>query len=139
MRTLAVAFLVAFGGAAFAGLFTSYSAIGKVDDKHYESKISEADILRTPVWDAGADFPPLSARKAQQIAQREFQQLAGKTKHPWAVRETTIIDVGDEHFVYVIQLEQWPPEKACTMCDFMRIIVLMDGTVPKPIITPLRS
>ena len=70
MRALAVAFLVAFGGAAFAGLFNSYSAIGKVDDKHYEFKISEADILPTPVWDAGADFPPLSARKAQEIARR---------------------------------------------------------------------
>jgi len=136
MRVLATASLLTFACSAFAGEL-GYSASGKLDDKYYEFKASKADILRTPTWKPDADFPPLSARKAQDIAQREFQQLVGKTKHPWAVRETTIADVGDGHFVYVIQLEQWPPEEACTMCDYMRILVLMDGTVPKPIVKPL--
>jgi hypothetical protein len=71
MRALAMAMLFGLGCSAFAGLFESYSATGKMDEKHYEFKVSQADILRTPVWTPGADFPPLSARKAQEIARRE--------------------------------------------------------------------
>jgi hypothetical protein len=136
MRVVAIAGFLTFACSAFAG---GYSASGRMDQKEYQFKASEADILRTPIWKPDAAFPPLSARKAQEIARTEFDHLFGKMKHPWAVRETTIVDVGDGHFVYVIQLEQWPPEEACTMCDYMRIVVLMDGTVPKPRITSLRS
>jgi len=41
------------------------------------------------------------------------------------------------HFVYVVQFEPASDGQGCTMCDFMRILVLMDGTVPKPIVKPL--
>ena len=136
MRALVTAALLTFVCSAFAG---GYSASGKIGETRYEFKASEADILRTPIWKLDTPFPPFSAREAQEIAKREFDKLVGKTAHPWAVRETTIADVGDGHFVYVIQLEEWPPEEACTMCDYMHILALMDGTVPRPIISPLRS
>jgi hypothetical protein len=96
--------LLGSGGSAFAGQFESYSASGKMDEKHYEFKVSQADIARTPVWAPGADFPPLSARRAQDIARREMQELLGGGKRPWELRETTIAAMGDGmHFVYVIQ------------------------------------
>jgi hypothetical protein len=138
MRALAVTLLVGFGAVASADLFNSYSAIGKVADKHYEFKVSEADILRTPVWDAGADFPPLSARKAQEMARRKMQELLGSAKQQWVLRETTIADMGDGmHFVYVIPFEPPSDGQGCIGCDFIRILVLMDGSVPKPIVKPL--
>ena len=130
--------LLGFGGSAFAGLFESYSASGKMGEKHYEFKVSQANIVRTPVWAPGADFPPLSARKAQDIARREMQELLRSGKQPWELRETSIADIGDSmHFVYVVQFEPASDGQGCTMCDFMRILVLMDGTVPKPIVKPL--
>jgi hypothetical protein len=136
-----VAFLLLFAVGSFAiggGLVTGYSAIGKMNDKHYEFTASQADILRTPIWTPGADFPPLSARKAQEIARREMQELLGSGKQQWELRETTIANMGDgRHFVYIIQFEPPPDAQACTMCDFIRILVLMDGTVPKPIVKPL--
>jgi hypothetical protein len=123
----------------FAGLVDSYSASGKMDDKHYEFKVSQADILRTPIWKPDADFPPLSARKAQEIARREMQALLGSRKEQWMLRETTIADMGDGmHFVYVVQFEP-PLGVSCIGCEFIRILVLMDGTVPKPIVKPLSS
>ena len=138
MRALAIVMLLGFAGSAFANLFESYSAIGKVDNKHYEFKVSQANILRTPVWAAGADFPPLSARKAQEIARRDMQELLGNAKQPWELRETTIADMGDGmHFVYVIQFEPPSDGEGCIGCEFLRILVLMDGTVPKPIVKPL--
>ena len=139
MRALVLLLLLVAAFPASGGLMTSYSAIGKMDDKHYEFKVSQADILRTPVWTPGADFPPLSARKAQEIARREMQELLGSGKEQWLIRETTIADMGDGmHFVYVIQFEP-PLGVSCIGCEFIRILVLMDGTVPKPIVKPLPS
>jgi hypothetical protein len=138
MRALAIAVLVGFTGSAFAGVFESYSAIGKIDNRHYEFKVSQPDILRTPVWAPGADFPPLSARNAQQVARRQMQQLLDGGKGQWELRETTIVDMGDGmHFVYVIQFEPPSDGQGCIGCEFMRILVLMDGTVPKPMVKPL--
>src|ERR1700730_11654002 len=108
MRALMLLLLFIAAFPVFAGLVDSYSASGKMDDKNYEFKVSEADILRTPIWKPDADFPPLSAHKAQELARREMQALLGSGKEQWMLRETTIADMGDGmHFVYVIQFE--PP------------------------------
>ena len=77
MRALAIVMLRGFGGSAFAGEFHSYSTLGKMDDKHYQFTASQANIARSPVWAPDADFPPLSACKAQDIARREMQELLG--------------------------------------------------------------
>jgi hypothetical protein len=130
--------LVVLGGSASAQLMSGYSASGKMNNKHYEFKVSQGDILRTPAWAPDADFPPLSARKAQEIARRQMQSLLGSGKEQWVLRETTIADMGDGmHFVYIVQFEPPPSGESCTMCDFIRILVLMDGTVPKPMVKPL--
>jgi hypothetical protein len=113
------------------------SASGKIGDKYYEFKASEADILRTPIWKSDAESLPLSPSKAQEIASRQMQELLGSGKEQWLIRETTIMNTHfGLHFVYVVQFEP-PLEKGCTGCDFIRIMVLMDGTVPKPIVKPM--
>jgi hypothetical protein len=113
------------------------SASGKIGDKYYEFKASEADVLRTPIWKSDAGSPPLSPRKAQEIASRQMQELLGSGKKQWLIRETTIMNTHfGLHFVYVVQFEP-PLEQGCTGCDFIRIMVLMDGTVPKPIVRPM--
>ena len=67
-----------------------------------------------------------------------MQELLGSGKEQWLIRETTIADMGDGiHFVYVVQFEPPLGREACTMCDYMRILVLMDGTVPKLIVKPI--
>ena len=67
-----------------------------------------------------------------------MQKLLGDGKQEWLMRETTIADMGDGmHFVYVVQFE--PPLRGESTIggEFVRILVLMDGTVPKPIVKPL--
>ena len=67
-----------------------------------------------------------------------MQELAGSGKAPWLLEETSIVDLGDgAHFGYVIQFVE-RPANGCVGCDYMRILVLMDGTVPKPIVKPMR-
>ena len=94
MRPLTFALLVGFSSAAIASLFGGYSVSGLMNQKHYEFKVSEADILRTPVWSRDADFRALPARKAQDIARRKMEELLGTDKEPWVLRETTIAEMG---------------------------------------------
>jgi len=139
MRALLLPLLIfaAFPLLADTVIVTSYSASGYMDRKQYVFEASKEEIARTPVWKPDAEFPPLSARKAQDIARREMQELLGSGKEPWLLRDTTIADMGDGmHFAYVIQFEQ-PAPQGCIGCDFMRVLVLMDGTVPKPIVTSM--
>src|SRR5258707_15250671 len=93
MRAPAILTLLGFASSVLAGQFHSYSASGKIDQKHYEFTVSQADIARTPVWAPDADFPPLSARKAQDIARREMQELLCSGKQPWGGRENTIAEM----------------------------------------------
>jgi hypothetical protein len=138
MRAITIAMLIGFRCSVFAGLFDSYYSSGQMDHKQYEFKISQGDILRTPVWASDADFPPLSTRKAQEIARQQMQELRGGAKPHWELRETTIADMGDGmHFVYVIEFEPPPDGQGCIGCDFMRLLVLMDGTVAKASVKPL--
>jgi len=44
MRPLTFALLVGFSNAAIASLFGGYSVSGHMNQKHYEFKVSEADI-----------------------------------------------------------------------------------------------
>jgi hypothetical protein len=138
MRAMTIAVLIGFNCSAFAGLFDFYYSSGQMDHRQYEFKISQGDMLRTPVWASDADFPPLSARKAQQIARQQMQELRGGQKPQWELRETTIADMGDGmHFVYVMEFEPPPDGRGCFGCDFMRLLVLMDGTVAKATVKPL--
>jgi hypothetical protein len=138
MRDITIAVLVGFSCSVFAGLFDSYYSSGQMDHKQYEFKVSQGDILRTPVWASDADFPPLSARKAQEIARQQMQELRGGAKPQWELRETTITDMGDGmHFVYVIEFEPPPDGLGCIGSEFMRLLVLMDGTVAKFTVKPL--
>jgi hypothetical protein len=95
MRAITIAMLIGFRCSVFAGLFDSYYSSGQMDHKQYEFKISQGDILRTPVWASDVDFPPLSTRKAQEIARQQMQELRGGAKPHWELRETTIADMGD--------------------------------------------
>jgi hypothetical protein len=67
-----------------------------------------------------------------------MEELHGSGKQPWQLRETTIADMGDGmHFVYVVEFEPPSDGQGCIGCDFMRVLVLMDARVPKPIVKPL--
>jgi len=136
MRRLVLLSLIVVASPLLSDIVGGYFASGKMDNKQVEFKASAGDILRTPVWKSDADFPPLSARKAQDIARRKMQELLGSGKEPWRLEETSIIDLGDgAHFAYVIQFVE-QPSTGCISCDFVRVLVLMDGSIPSPTIKP---
>jgi hypothetical protein len=50
MRVIAFTFLLTAGSLAVHGdVLSGYSAIGRMNEKHYTFTVSQADILRTPI------------------------------------------------------------------------------------------
>ncbi len=126
--------LVARGGE----LVEPFHAPGKANEKHYEFAVTRADIANTPIWSRESENPPLSPRRAGQIARTQLEELLPEGK-AWLLREITLAQLGDDiHWLYLVTFEPppigHPGEKDP---DFMRIIVLMDGKTTPPTVTPL--
>lgn len=103
----------------------------------YDFTVTHAQIQRTPDWAEDADNPPLSPRVALARARadlRTFLPDAAQWRHP----EISLKEVGAPHkWIYIVKFEgPLPPNMSDGPVDIMRVIVLMDGTAIKPIITP---
>jgi hypothetical protein len=105
----------------------------------YEILVYGKQLIESPSWRPDADYPPLSPRKAQALAQ-EFAQkqwIVGD----WRLRSIVLENVGFEKWIYVIRITQ-PKENDFTQLPKqtgametgvylpVEIVVLMDGTVP---------
>ena len=122
--------LFLFATALHAGVFTNYEVNSYAAGKKFVSTVTGERVLKTPVWRVDADSPPLAPRKAEHLATAKFQQLISDTKD-WKLQGITLEDAGDGlHWVYVIQFTQagtWSGP-----APFLKVIVLMDGTVVEP-------
>jgi len=123
-----------FGG----GLFEIFPVSGKANDVSYEFNITAADVAHTPIWSAGSDNPPLSARSADNVARRQLQELV-PTARDWVRRQVRLVAFGDNlHWIYVVEFEPPPLENVAEFGrDYMRIPVLFDGRVITPKLTPI--
>jgi len=113
--------------------FASYA-----DGKEFDFKITHDEIQRTPIWPVDVAFPPFSARKAQALARKQMDSLVSDGRK-WPLERVCLEDMGDNlHWLYIVEFGL-PPSKApglhSVIEDRFRIVVLMDGTVIKPVIT----
>jgi hypothetical protein len=135
MRTFVICVflsLVPLIRASEPGSWTRNSVI-YVRGKTYEFVVTSERVANTPIWEPGADSPPLAARRADNLALAEFHKLNLEEKN--FVRDRiTLEDTGDGlHWIYVVGFKytgmtagfRYPVE----------MFVLMDGTVVEPIIS----
>jgi len=140
LRIFSVAALVSLAVHALSSeLLESYSSEGKAGGKHYEFKITRSEVANTPIWPSDTENPPLSPRRAQEIARTQLNQLLGPDSKEWLLREIMLGQMGDDiHWEYLVTFEPPPLGHAGEANpDFMRIIVLMSGKVVNPTITPI--
>jgi hypothetical protein len=109
---------------------------GHVDRKAaVVASVSREEILKSPRWAFTAEHPPLSPRKAEQLA---AQKLAGMVKDPnlWLLTNIELTNAGDgEHWVYEVCFERgWHEFASMSPHPTLYFFVLMDGRVivPKP-------
>ena len=100
--------------------------------KKYESHISDADLQKTPAWPANEDNPPLSARRAVDVASKYLATLLPNGKD-WRLDRITLKPI-DNRWVYLVEFLEpvrgnGPAQQ--TSSGF-QIVVLMNGVVVTP-------
>jgi hypothetical protein len=100
--------------------------------KKYEFHIPDPDLQKTPVWAPNQDNPPLSARRAIDIAKNEIATLLPNGKD-WRLYEVTLRPV-DNHWVYLVQfLEPLRGDgNGRQLSSGFQVVVLMNGVAVMP-------
>jgi hypothetical protein len=102
------------------------------------STLTHDQLAKTPTWQEGSEYPPLSPRKAEEIALKMLLKIAGErhwTQPDISLRAFDVTQGGSSHreirWFYVLHFSLSLP-----MMDFetgsLNIIVLMDGTAIEP-------
>jgi hypothetical protein len=111
-----------------------------IHPSQFVSKLTRDELIKTPAWQQDSEFPPLSPRKAEDLAIAILHNIMGGRN--WTQPDISLqaFDVRrgsnsyrDVRWIYVLHFGLLG-EKAYEGGSF-NIIVLMDGTaiVPKPV------
>ncbi|MEI7728378.1 MAG: hypothetical protein WCO56_02355 [Verrucomicrobiota bacterium] len=129
MRTFIITILM-FTAVLYADVFTSSTMHSYALGKRFGFEVTGERVLKTPIWKADADSPPLAPRRADQLATAKFRKLISDTKG-WKRGSITLVDAGDSlHWYYVIHFVQM--DEFSGVPPTLHVIVLMDGTVVEP-------
>src|SRR5437667_8771429 len=104
--------------------------------KKYEFRISDQDLQKTPAWPPGQDNPPISARRAIDIASKQLAALLPNGKD-WRLYEVTLRPI-DNRWIYLVQFLE--PLRGNTVAQQtstgFQIVVLMNGVAVVPRVSP---
>jgi hypothetical protein len=100
--------------------------------KKYEFHITDQDLQRTPAWPSNQENPPLSARRAIDIASKQVATILPNGKD-WRLYEITLRPIGDR-WVYLVQFLE--PLRGDTdgqqLSSGFQLVVLMNGAAVPP-------
>jgi len=102
--------------------------------KTYEFHISDQDLQKTPEWPAGQETPPLSPRRAVDIASKHLATLLPDGKD-WRLHAITLRPL-DSRWIYVVEFLE-PLRTGGAGQQFssgFQIVVLMNGVAVAPLI-----
>src|SRR5262245_5045785 len=69
--------------------------------KKYEFHITDQDLQRTPAWPAGQENPPLSPRRAVEIASKQLATILPGGKD-WRLYEVTLRPI-ENRWIYLVE------------------------------------
>jgi hypothetical protein len=100
--------------------------------KKYEFHIPDQDLQKAPDWPATQQNPPLSARRAIEVARDEISMLLPNGKD-WRLYEVTLRPI-DDHWIYLVQfLEPLSGDgKGQQLSSGFQVVVLMNGVAVMP-------
>jgi hypothetical protein len=109
------------------------------EGKSFVVGIEDEDLLKSPAWKSDAQNPPLSARKAIELATEQQKALVKDSKgHKWefVTADLTPDTSVDRWYWEVTFTAHVRPGGTPPGFESLRVIVLMDGRVLKPVIKP---
>ena len=104
--------------------------------KKYEFHITDQDLQKTPSWPANQENPPVSARRAIDIASKYLATLLPNGKD-WRLYQITLKPIGDRWIYLVEFLEPLRGDAgAQQLSSGFQIVVLMNGVAVVPRVSP---
>ena len=112
---------------------TSLGFTGAADGRSLSFQVTSEVASKTPAWPPESENPPLSPRRAQEIARKGMQELVADPK-AWRLDEIRLVDMGDHlHWIYVVHFMRVSGNDPARLSpDYLDTVVLMDGTFVKP-------
>ena len=102
--------------------------------KKYEFHVSDQDFQKTPAWAPGQENPPLSVRRAIDIATRQIATILPNGKD-WRLYEVTLRPV-ENRWVYLVQFLEPLRGADRQLSAGFQVVVLMNGQAVTPKVTP---
>ena len=96
----------------------------------YQFDLSKIRLSNTPKWQAESDFPPLSAKKAKDIALLIVKELRPEIKfwHLDYVKIEPLVATPD--WIYLVKYSDFTPPIS-GLPSSLEIPIYMDGTIPE--------
>jgi len=93
---------------------------GFAEGKKYRTSATREEVRGTPTWTVGDAHPPLSPRKAEQLASTRMVDIVGQPDR-WILSEISLLNTGDgEHWMYDV------------CCHGLARVLQPRGTAPDP-------
>ena len=103
-------------------------------NKKYEFHVTDQDLQKTPAWPGSQENPPLSPRRAIDIASKYLATLLPNGKD-WRLYEVTLRPI-DDHWVYLVgflePLRGAGAGAGQQLSTGFQIVVLMNGAAVAP-------
>jgi len=128
MQVFVFALVLAFASNALGDRLHGESFDSYVDHKHLVAEVSLDQLAKASAWQPDAENPPLSARRAIQVARKQMESLVAD-RAVWPLQNIQLLDMGDHiHWLYIVEFERQFPMTVAVYGDFsLRVPVLMDG------------
>lgn len=122
----------------FGSLTTSAQSVAQLfncNDNFYTVKFSDRDLIQTPLWNPEKDDnPPLSARKAVEVARTNLNQCVSGASEKWSLSSIELKPFGTDRWIYEIEFDC--PSAACRdeKSRSFKISIKLDGAalLPRP-------
>jgi hypothetical protein len=117
----------------FADTVISSSALGK----QYTVRISRSALAKSPEWEDDAENPPLSAKSAIKFANEMKDSLVKDSNgYKWTLKSLSLMpgETGKWYWLAEYTAGFHQPSTGIHIPHNLRLAVLMDGTVIKPLV-----
>ncbi len=111
--------------------------LSRLPDRELACQVPYRDLLRSPPWQAGQENPPISARMAIDLADKEKSRYLvdaeiGDTPRTWLMTEVSLVPGDDNRWHWVVGYRRHSHHPVFGMLgdEFkLSVVVLMDGRV----------
>jgi len=101
----------------------------------YSHKASEWNLTNAPLWNPAREEPPLSLRKAVEIARESLGRYVKKA-NDMSVERIELKPLGVDKWIYLVAFYCWKGACEDEAGRYFRIYLKMDGSVIEPEIKP---